>query len=252
MKRFLKFFGVALMLGSAAVQAEDEVKKTLPPEEKLPAGRPDGKTLPKFEVIDQTRVKAGSVVLDKQTKVLSFKAKLNMREGIIEYAMAASYGKGHEALFVTDADPFHITLGLKLLDFKSFDGFFAPIGPNRQMQPNFLPPPRQQYIGSIVQIEVVWQQDGKERRCGLNELVLNQKKQQCMPAKYFLYNDSIVDQGVYQAAIIGDIIAIYPDRAAMFNYTGEDKDDDEAWVPYADRLPPLGTEVTIEISKSQP
>lgn len=252
MKPFFTTLCASVLLANTALQAEDEVTKTLPPAQELPAGRPDGKTLPKFEKIDEQRVKAGTVELNKQTKVLSFKAKLNMREGIIEYALAASYGKGHEALLVSDVDPFHITLGMKLLDFKSFDGFFAPIGPNHQMQPNFLPPARQQYIGSIVQIDVVWQQDGKQRRCGLNELLFNQKKQRCMPAKHFLYNDSVVDQGVYQAAIIGDIVAIFPDRAAIFNYTGEDKDDDEVWIPYAERLPALGSEVTIEISKLQP
>ena len=71
---------------------------------------PDGKTVPKFEPLDEYRIKIGHVIVNHKERTVSFQAQVNMKEGILEYVCCMPNGKLHESLLVTEADPLHISL----------------------------------------------------------------------------------------------------------------------------------------------
>lgn len=85
---------------------------------------PDGKTVPKFEPLDEHRIKIGNVIVNHKERTVSFQAQVNMKEGILEYVCCMPNGKLHESLLVTEADPLHISLGMTLLKFRRFEKFF--------------------------------------------------------------------------------------------------------------------------------
>ena len=71
---------------------------------------PDGKTVPKFEPLDEHRIKIGNVIVNHKERTVSFQAQVNMQEGILEYICCMPNGKLHESLLVTEADPLHLSL----------------------------------------------------------------------------------------------------------------------------------------------
>src|SRR6266404_3082213 len=54
----------------------------------------------------------GKVRFDKKERIVSFPASINQTEAAIEYLIVTSYGKTHESLLSTEAEPYHIQLAL--------------------------------------------------------------------------------------------------------------------------------------------
>ena len=63
---------------------------------------PDGKMVPKFEPLDEHRIKIGNVIVNHKERTVSFQAQVNMKEGILEYVCCMPNGKLHESLLVTE------------------------------------------------------------------------------------------------------------------------------------------------------
>ena len=112
---------------------------------------PDGKTVPKFEPLDEHRIKIGNVIVNHKERTVSFQAQVNMKEGILEYVCCMPNGKLHESLLVTEADPLHISLGMTLLKFHRFEKFFPVRDENFEWLP-FTEPKPEDYADSYVQI----------------------------------------------------------------------------------------------------
>ena len=53
---------------------------------------PDGKTVPKFEPLDEHRIKIGNVIVNHKERTVSFQAQVNMKEGILEYVCCMPNG----------------------------------------------------------------------------------------------------------------------------------------------------------------
>ena len=53
---------------------------------------------------------------------------------------------------------------------------------------------------------------------------------------------------MFQAESSGDIVAIFTSSSSLFNYPGTGHMDDEIWIPTPDRIPPVGTKVTVTIT----
>ena len=111
---------------------------------------PDGKTVPKFEPLDEHRIKIGNVIVNHKERTVSFQAQVNMKEGILEYVCCMPNGKLHESLLVTEADPLHISLGMTLLKFHRFEKFFPVRDENFEWLP-FTEPKPEDYADSYVQ-----------------------------------------------------------------------------------------------------
>ena len=127
---------------------------------------PDGKTVPKFEPLDDHRIKIGNVIVNHKERTVSFNAQVNMKEGILEYVCCMPNGKLHESLLVSEADPLHISLGMTLLKFRRFEKFFPVRDENFEWLP-FTEPKPADYADAYVQIVMTYTQDGKEQKLSL-------------------------------------------------------------------------------------
>lgn len=212
---------------------------------------PDGRTIPPVETIDERHVSIGKAVIDKKEKSVSFPAFINMNEGLIEYIACMPHGKVHEALLITETDPLHVSLAMKLLRFKAFETFFPMRDENLEWLP-FTPPEPKDYANAYIDIRITWKDaQGKERRTDLSDFIANSRTKKPFPAGDWLYTNSFFFDGRYQASLSGDVIAIFADRTSPINYIGEFNkgDNDSGWIANPEHTPEPGTPVTVTITQ---
>lgn len=211
---------------------------------------PDGKTVPKFEPLDDHRIKIGNVIVNHKDRTVTFNAQINMKEGLLEYICSMPNGKLHESLLVTEADPLHISLGMTLLKFRRFEKFFPVRDENFEWLP-FTEPKPEDYADAYVQITMTYTQDGKEQKSDFSDFVVNSQTRQGIDPRDWLYTNSFFYEGAYQASLSGEVISIFASRTSPINYIGDFHDgvNDTGWIINPQKNLPVGTDVTITISQ---
>lgn len=212
---------------------------------------PDGMSVPKFEKLDGGRIGIGKVIVDPAKKQVIIPALVNMEEGLIEYILCMPNGKLHESLLVTDADPLHISLAMKMLGFKGFEKFFPVQDENLEWLP-FTPPDPADYANAYVTLKLLWKDHGKEKESDFSDLVINARTKEPFPATKWLYTNSFFFNGAYQSSLCGNAIAIFADRTATINYIGDfnEGDNESGWIIHSAH--PLKPGDPVEIILTQP
>jgi hypothetical protein len=72
------------------------------------------------------KFRIGLITFDAAARTVSLPAKVNMRGGVIEYALTTEAGKAHEALLTTTANPRDLHVACLLLGMKA-----VPPGPQK-------------------------------------------------------------------------------------------------------------------------
>lgn len=201
------------------------------------------------EEINADQVRIGTVIVDQKTREVSFPAKVNMTEGLLELAVVHTNGKIHESLFITETRPINVNIGLKLMGYPGSDELFEILEEDYRPTGKFPETPAEIREKSRLQVFAEWLVDGKPKRVPLNELIYHDVLETAMPPGPFLYTGSYMLRGQFKAEISGDIISIYLFQSALINYPGQDRDSDEVWIPHPKNVPPVDTEVTIIIAE---
>lgn len=207
---------------------------------------PDGKTIPKRVDIDANRIKLGLVTVDAKEKSFSFTTVVNMKEGLIEYLVSMPHGKVHETLLTTMADPYHMSIACKLLNFPSFSGMFPERDENLEWKP-YKEPKREDYAKSLVEITASWEKDGKKITVPAADLIQYKNTKQKLSSNEWALIDSVLYKKTYQASVIGDVIAIFGDLNALITYTGFDNTGENVWFADTSLVPEIGTEITLTV-----
>ncbi|MGD1086166.1 MAG: YdjY domain-containing protein [Verrucomicrobiota bacterium] len=178
----------------------------------------------------------GKVILDKKERAVRVPALLNKSQGPMEYFLVTTYGKTHESILKTDAEPYHIHIAMLLLGATGAqpdltNGPPPAPGPIVNPSPEALP-------GDKITLEVSWQEDGKEIRRPASELISNEQTHSTPDAAHWVYNGSETAGGKFYAQMDGSLISLVTDPVALVNYTGIGHDNDQIWVPNTNRLPP--------------
>lgn len=205
---------------------------------------PDGKSIPPVEKIDANSVKLGDVTINHKERTLSFPAFVNLKEGLIEYMISMPHGKLHECLFISTADPLHISVGAKLLKWPFVKGLFPERDDNMQWLP-YNPPKRDSYKKALVDITASWEKDGKTITKRVSDLIKYKSGPQKLSGTEWALVDSSLYKGCYQASVIGDVVAIFGDPNSFISYTGFANNGENVWLADPTIIPDPGTKVTI-------
>ena len=186
---------------------------------------PDGKTVPKFEPLDEHRIKIGHVIVNHKERTVSFQAQINMKEGILEYVCCMPNGKLHEKFFPVRDENFE----------------WLP----------FTEPKPEDYADSYVQIVMTYTENGREQKSDFSDIVVNSQTRKGLDPSDWLYTNSFFYEGAYQASLSGEVISIFASRTSPINYIGDFHDgvNDTGWIVNPKKNLPLGTNVTVTISQ---
>ena len=142
-------------------------------------------------------------------------AKVNMPEGLVEYALVMEKGKAHESIFTTRATAEHIHIACMLLGMREA----------RQAAGEAVPD------ADAVKVEVAWDSNGPEKRRPLSDCVALSEGSPDrvtgkLPAGPWFYGGCQIDAGGFAATREGSIISVISDSTALIINPHKDREND--------------------------
>lgn len=191
-----------------------------------------------FQQVAPGLFQLGEVRLNSTNKSVSFPAVVNQLQEPVEYLVVATDGKLHESVLKTSAEPYHIHLGMLLLNAKG-----ARV-PNDVIW-NYDRP----ITGDPVVITVQWRENGQSREARAEDLVYDIAARKAMTRGEWIYSGSRLFDGVFLAQRDRSIISIIADIDALVNNPRPRRDQDDNWLVNTNVCPALATpvEVTIQL-----
>ncbi len=147
----------------------------------------------------------------------------------------------------------HLQLALLLLDAK---GDPDPLGlashgpgapPPSALQGQISSPDVRVLKGDKVQIEVSWSAENRASKCLAEEFVFNQEKRKTLPSGNWVYNGSLVMDGMFVGQRDGSIISLITDPIALINNVAPGHENDDIWTVNTNRMPAMNTPVQVTI-----
>jgi hypothetical protein len=208
----------------------------------LAAGQPPPATSPPAEVL---RPEAGwkemgrNLWFDPKGKSAILRARVVLREGVLEHLMCRKGTKEHEAILATDADARQIHATLLLTG--------AEAGKPVQFVPDFRPP-----SGSPIAIELRWRQGGVDRNADARQWVRDEKTGAPLAIDWVfagsvVYEDRITKKPMYAAETEGDLITVANFASAILDLpiASSANDAERMFTANTAKIPPIGTEVFV-------
>jgi hypothetical protein len=208
-----------------------------------PASGPPADPTKAIQTVDGTRFKLGILEFDRKTREIFIPAKVNMREGLLEYVLVHESGKVHESLFSTAVKPFELNVVMLLLNWEKSGAFFDFSKPERGgvLVKGAVNPP-----SSHVEVRVAWKdRTGKEQSVRVEDWLHQVEKKARLTIEPFIYTGSqVLADGKFLAEESGSILALYQDPGSLVNNPREGNDLDDVWINDP-AVPETGTPVTI-------
>ena len=205
---------------------------------------------PQLKKLGESAYQIGGVTINAQTREIRFPVKVNMDKGLQEYIICKQQGKLHEALLVTAINATHLSLAFTLLRYVPSPELFGLR--DETGHPNGLYPkvPVPVQAGARIAVEVEWTLDDKTHRVPINDWLQLSVKETGMKQGPWLYTGAEFYDGKFIPEMSGDLAAIMVDQGCMINYPGPDNVDNgsQIWYAYPQRVPPVGTPVTVIIT----
>lgn len=191
---------------------------------------------PRIRQISPGVFEIGKVRLDKTARSVTFPALVNMTNAIVEYVVVTTQGKVHESLLRTDAVPKDIHVAMLLLDAR---------GSGTNMVP---PDPLKPIPGDPVNIEVSWNEKRKTKRVPAEKLIFNTETKTNLSPGPWIYNGSLVENGMFMADPEGSVVSLITDPFALVNNPRLGRDNDDLCEVDSKSVPPLDTPVQVRIT----
>lgn len=218
-----------LMLGLAVEASAQSGPKPL----SNPPGSLAGITNSHFKQVAPGVFQLGDIKLNSQDKTLSFPAVANMKQGPIEYLLVGVQGKIHESVLRTTVEPYHIHLGMLLLNAKGL--------PKDYVLETYAKP----LPGDPISITVSWQENGQTRQVAGEELILDRAAKGAMAKGEWTYTGSRVFDGMFLAQRDRSIVAVIGDIDALVNNPRPRRNQDENWQANTPACPEAETPVIV-------
>ena len=208
-----------------------------PPVSSPPPLMPDAGSPPALQYVAPGVFEIGKCKITKAEGKVEFPASVNMKEGMLEYLLVGNTGKLHESLLRTDVEPYALQIALLL---SGLEGSLSPLSAQGEDK---LPE------GDAVEIMVRWQDNGKEKKARIEEMVLQGKE--AVGQVPWVFTGSVVREGIFAAQADKSIIAVFHDPVALIDHRLQGGNNDEIWSVNSQATPAVGTPMTVTITKKQ-
>ena len=197
----------------------------------------------------------GDVKLDQNTRTVTFPAKVNMVDGLVEYYMVRPEGSVHESVLVSDVQPQEVHMAMTVLGAKGMvpDKDIAAKGPARIDAEYLAHAPK--LTGDSISMTVTWKdKDGTEKTVPAEKWMVRRVSVPKKPAKNvaaeegpWLYNGSLFYENRFLAQTEGVFASVVTYPSALINNPRKGSDDDHMWFVNTAVIPPKDTPVTFTI-----
>ena len=195
----------------------------------------------------------GAVRLDKNAGTVTFLAKVNMDDGLLEYLLVSPQGPMHESVLVTDASPQEVHMAMLLLGAK---GMTQPQNGQlpARIDAEFLAR-APKLTGDRIFLTVKWKdKDGKEQTAPAERWIVRKIFMPKKPTKIvtaedgpWLYTGSFFHENRFIAQVEGTFASLVTFPSALINNPRTGSNDDHLWFVKTEAVPPVGTPVEFTI-----
>jgi len=199
----------------------------------------------------EDKYEIGEIKFNSRTHEISFPAKLNMTEGVLEYALVHEHGKTHESLLSTTVSPIEVNLAMLLCHYEAHLGEALKNRKDLMATTKALvEKPMDNPGANQIHVTLLWKdKDGKEQRAAIADWIHDRNSGRALVVDHWTYTGSVINEVGFAAEFDGSVIGIYFDMVAMINCPVEGNQSDEIWQVETKDVPPLETPVTVIISK---
>ena len=200
----------------------------------------------------------GAVRLDKNAGTVTFPAKVNMDDGLVEYLMVGPQGATHESVLVSEVAPQEVHMAMLLLGAKGMaapkDGKIAG-----RIDAEFLAN-APKLTGDKIFLTAKWRdKDGKEQTAPVErwlsrKIFVPKKPTKTVTAEDgpWTYTGSYFYEERFIAQIEGAFAAVVTFPGALINNPRTGSNDDHVWFVKTEAVPPVGTPIEFTIKLEQP
>lgn len=217
------------------------------PENAAAPAAPAAPAKPSITRLEDGRMKIGEIIFDTKTRQVRVPCTVNMTEGPIEFAVVHENGKIHESLLVTKCTPTDINVAFKLLRYVASEELYAIEKERGVLSAKFPEVPEATRNAARVDLKVEWEKDGKVQTAPLADWIMHAQTTKSMTPAPWVYGGSMMYDGIFVAESTGDVASIFVSRGSLLLYAGQDNFNDDTWLPYAKRMPAVGTVVQFLI-----
>lgn len=243
----------AATLAAAALALLGHAAETpAPPPTPAGSDAPAAPTTPAVVRVDAETMRIGEITFRPASREIRVPTRVNMTEGLLEFALVDVHGKVHESLLVTEANATHLNVAFKLLRYQPSEELFRELDEDGSVSERFPEVPAATRAAARVRLNVEWKVGQETKSAALHEWIAHAITERPMPDEPWVYGGSYVLDGRFAAESSGELVATFVSRNALINYAGKDNENDEAWIPAPGRVPPEGTLVTLVITPANP
>jgi hypothetical protein len=193
----------------------------------------------------------GAVRLDKNAGTVTFPARVNMVDGLVEYLLVSPEGAKHESVLVSEVPPQDVHMAMLLLGAKGMTT--AAKAPGRIDAEYLAKAPA--LTGDRISLTVKWKTAaGEERAVPVERWIVKRVAVPKKPAKEivatdgpWLYTGSYFYETRFLAQTEGAFVSLVSYPAALINNPRSGSNDDHLWFVNTAAIPPEGTPVEFII-----
>ena len=194
---------------------------------------------PGIRKIAENTYRITDITVDTKQRTVTFPARENLREGVLEVLICTEYGKTHESLVSTQVDPLHLNVAFLLL---GLEGGHAVKHQGDPTKP----------VGSPVEIWLKVNDKEEKKPVRAEDWVYNTQESRPMLRTNWVYVGSVVTEDGFMAQRLGQIVTTFHDPFALIDNPLPGGGDDTVYVPNTKEVPPLGTEIIVVIKAVPP
>jgi len=181
----------------------------------------------------------GEIRIDKVKGRITFPARVNMDQGLLEYLLVGRAGKTHESLLITDVEPYALHLACLLLGLEGTTSPLAHQGEARTPK------------GDPIDLQIR-PLDGAQGLMSIEQWVSNEQNKATMPETRWVFTGSFIHNGIFMAQMEKSMIAVFHDPVALIDHTSPQGQSDEIWFVNEHSVPAVGTKVEVVITNEKP
>ncbi len=189
----------------------------------------------------------GEIVFDPKSREVRIPCRVNMTEGLLEFAVVKDTGKVHEALLITTCAAQDIHVVMQLLRYTSSPELYSIEKERGILSGEYPEVPEKTKQAARINLSVQWDAAGKTQKVPLSDWIMHEKTAKPMKNIPWVYGGSMIYEGSFLADQTGDIASIFVSRGSLILYSGDDQFNDDVWLPFTKRIPPQGSPVLLLI-----